>query len=78
LDQYLQYVDPLLSQQHLQNKRGPFHQQRQPRDESFEPRQRPKIPSSKSLVIVTRVEPALEYYLEVVFEGRFCNEDTKV
>jgi len=34
--------------------------------------------SSKSLVIVIEVEHVLEDCPRVVFEGHFCNEDTKV
>jgi hypothetical protein len=73
-----QPVDPLPPQE-PRNEAGPSQQRRRPRNEEpLEPRQRRKIPSSRSLVIVIEVEPAFEGRPEAVFEGLFCNEDTEV
>ena len=57
----------------------PTNPRRRPRDEEPPvPRQRRKIPSNQSLVIVLAVEPAYAGKPEGVFVGQFHNEDTEV
>uniref|UniRef100_A9U605 Predicted protein n=1 Tax=Physcomitrium patens TaxID=3218 RepID=A9U605_PHYPA len=52
---------------------------RRPRDEEPPaPRQRRRIPSNRSLVIIFEVEPAYDGQPEGVFGGEFHNEDTEV
>lgn len=57
----------------------PSSSRRRPRDEEQPaPRQRRRIPSNRSLVIVFEVEPAYDGQPEGVFAGQFHNEDTEV
>ena len=52
---------------------------RRPRDEEPPaPRQRRRIPSNRSLVIVLEVEPAYAGQPEGVFAGQYGNDDTEV
>ena len=53
--------------------------QRRPRDEEPPtPRRRRRIPSNRSLVIVSEVEPTYDGQPEGAFGGQFYNKDTKV
>ena len=57
----------------------PTNPQRQPQDEEPPaPRQRRRIPSNRSLVIVLEIELAYAGQPEGVFVGQFHNEDTEV
>ena len=57
----------------------PTNSRRRPRDEEpLAPRQRRRIPSNRSLVIIFEVEPAFNNLPEGVFAGQFHNEDTEV
>ena len=67
-----QPTDPLPPQE-PRNEAGLSQQRRRPRvEELLEPRQRRKIPSSRSLVIVIEVKLAFEGRPEAVFEGLFA------